>query len=208
MHACAARWRRRFCSCVDRLSSRCIPANESCGVSRLKRWLPDNESIRANRWLRWIGPALHHPHLWRPSRRGLALGMALGFFFGLLIPLAQIPLSAAAAVALRANVPAAVASTLVTNPLTFGPIYYGAWRLGSTILGDTAQAPPTPETIMEHAAPEESWWRALTRRILGVGKPLLLGLAILATAVGFTTYFVVSAAWRLSVMWKWHRRNR
>nr|WP_249221378.1 DUF2062 domain-containing protein [Cupriavidus sp. KK10] len=53
------------------------------------------------------------------SRRGLALE----FFFGLLIPLAQIPLSAAAAVALRANVPAAVASPLVTNPMTLGPIY-------------------------------------------------------------------------------------
>ncbi|MFJ4290633.1 DUF2062 domain-containing protein [Cupriavidus sp. NPDC089707] len=68
--------------------------------------------------------------------------MALGFFFGLLIPLAQIPRSAAAAVALRANVPAAVASTLVTNPLTFGPIYYAAWRVGSAILGEPVDAPP------------------------------------------------------------------
>lgn len=142
------------------------------------------------------------------SRRGLALGMALGFFFGLLIPLAQIPLSAAAAVALRANVPAAVASTLVTNPLTFGPVYYAAWRLGSAVLGDTAPAPPTPDPGMEAAASDESWWQTATRRILGVGKPLLLGLAILATAVGFATYFIVSAVWRISVVWKWRRRHR
>jgi len=80
-------------------------------MKRLRRWLPSAETIRANRWLRWLGPALHHPRLWHMSRRGLALGMALGFFFGLLVPLALIPLTAAAAVALRANVPAAVAST-------------------------------------------------------------------------------------------------
>ena len=79
-------------------------------MQRLRQLLPSAEAIRANRWLRWLGPALHHPKLWHLSRRGMALGMALGFFFGLLIPLAQIPLSVAAAVALRANVPVAVAT--------------------------------------------------------------------------------------------------
>lgn len=177
-------------------------------MSRLKRWLPDAESIRSNRWLRWLGPALHHPRLWHLSRRGVALGMALGFFFGLLIPLAQIPLSAAAAVALRANVPAAVASTLVSNPLTFGPLYYAAWRLGSAILGESSASPPPLEPIEVDGPVNQSWWRTALVRILGVGKPLLLGLAILATAVGFATYFVVSLVWRLAVLWKRRRRRR
>lgn len=177
-------------------------------MSRPKRWLPDAESIRSNRWLRWLGPALHHPRLWHLSRRGVALGMALGFFFGLLIPLAQIPLSAAAAVALRANVPAAVASTLVTNPLTFGPLYYAAWRLGSAILGESSAGPPPLEAIEVDEPASQPWWRTALGRILGVGKPLLLGLAILATTVGFATYFLVSLVWRLSVLWKRRRRRR
>jgi hypothetical protein len=177
-------------------------------MKRLRDWLPSAEAIRSNRWLRWLGPALHHPRLWHMSRRGLALGMALGFFFGLLVPLAQIPLSAAAAVALRANVPAAVASTLVTNPLTFGPVYYAAWRIGSAILGDPAEAPRLPPAADEDVPADESWWERATRRILGVGKPLVLGLAILATAVGVATYFLVSAVWKLSVLWKRHRRRR
>lgn len=143
------------------------------------------------------------------SRRGLALGMALGFFFGLLIPLAQIPLSVAAAVALRANVPAAVASTLVTNPLTFGPIYYAAWRVGSAVLGEPADtAPPEPLTATQDEPSDESWWRTASRRILGVGKPLLVGLAIIATAVGLATYILVSAAWKIYVILKRHRRHR
>ncbi|MCD0417004.1 DUF2062 domain-containing protein [Rubrivivax sp. JA1024] len=173
----------------------------------LRRWLPDAESIRANRWLRWLGPALHHPRLWHLSRRGLALGMALGFFFGLLVPLAQIPLSAAAAVALRANVPAAVASTLVTNPLTFGPLYYAAWRLGSAVLGEP-EPPPAPVEAEVEPDADTGWWQQAVGRILGVGKPLLLGLALMATGVGITTYFVVSAVWRLNVLWKRRRRQR
>lgn len=177
-------------------------------MRRLRRWLPSAEALQANRWLRWLGPALHHPQLWRMSRRGLALGMALGFFFGLLVPLAQIPLSAAAAVALRANVPVAVASTLVTNPLTFGPVYYAAWRVGSAILGEASADPPAPAVAAADDATDDSWWRSTVRRILGVGKPLLLGLAVMATAVGVATYFVVSAAWRLSVLWRRRRRRR
>ena len=177
-------------------------------MKRPHRWLPRAETLRANRWLRWLGPSLYHPRLWHLSRRGVALGMALGFFFGLLIPLAQIPLSAAAAVALRANVPAAVASTLVTNPLTFGPIYYAAWRVGSALLGEPPTAEHAPAEREVDAAESESWWATAKRRILGVGKPLLLGLAILATAVGLVTYFLVLAAWKLAVLWKRHRRRR
>ncbi len=177
-------------------------------MKRLHGWLPNAEAIRANRWLRWLGPALHHPRLWHLSRRGLALGMALGFFFGLLIPLAQIPLSAAAAVALRANVPAAIASTLVTNPVTFGPLYYAAWRVGSAILGGPAEPPSIPVELDQADRADESWWDETKRRVVGVGKPLALGLLILATTVGISTYFLVSAAWRLSVLWKRRRRRR
>lgn len=176
-------------------------------MQRLRQLLPSAESLRANRWLRWLGPGLQHPKLWHLSRRGLAMGMALGFFFGLLIPLAQIPLSAAAAVALRANVPAAVASTLVTNPVTFGPIYYAAWRVGSALLGQPVGARPPPVTVTDDQAGYERWWQAAYRRISSVGKPLLLGLAVMATATGVATYFVVSAIWKVSVLWKWRRRQ-
>lgn len=178
-------------------------------MRRLRDRLPSAEALRANRWLKWLGPALHHPQLWRMSRRGLALGMALGLFFGLLVPLAQIPLSAAAAVLLRANLPVAVASTLVTNPLTFGPVYYAAWHVGSAVLGEPMTAAPTPVAAPQAVDPaDEAWWRTASRRILGVGKPLLLGLAIMATVTGVATYFLVSTAWKVSVLWKRRRRRR
>lgn len=57
------------------------------------------------------------------------MGSAIGVFFAFITPIAQIPLSAAVAVAvaLRANVPSAVVATFVNTPPTFGPVYYAAW---------------------------------------------------------------------------------
>lgn len=177
---------------------------------RLLQLMPTPDALRSNRWLRWLGPALHHPRLWHMSRRGIALGMALGVFFGLLIPLAQIPLAAGAAVVLRANVPAAVASTLVTNPVTFGPVYYAAWRLGSAILGEPVGEDEQPPQMQEEAAeiPDQGWLTTVVQRIRGVGKPLLLGLAIVATVVGLLTYLMVTWIWHAKVVWQRRRRQR
>lgn len=173
----------------------------------LRRFLPSPQSIHGNRWLRWIGPALHHPRLWRFSRRGLALGVALGLFFGLLVPVAQIPLSAGAAVLLRANLPAAVACTLVTNPVTFGPVYYGAWQLGRVVLREPAEAGPPPLAAADAPA-EGNWWQRTLQQVGGVGKPLLVGLALVACAAGLLAYFAVSWAWVLRVGWQRRRRRR
>lgn len=169
-------------------------------------WLPSPQALQGNRWLRWIGPALHHPRLWHLNRRGVALGLALGLFFGLLIPIAQIPLAGGAAVLLRANVPMAVASTLVTNPVTFGPVYYAAWRTGSAILGDDGRAEAPAAQAQE--APQGSWWQRAWQRIEQAGKPLLLGLAIFATGFGLLGYLLVTLVWRLKVVLARRRRCR
>lgn len=179
-------------------------------LNRLRRLIPSRDDVLRSRWLRWLGPALHHPRLWHLSRRGLALGVALGVFFGLLVPLAQIPFSAAAAVALRANVPAAVASTLVTNPATFGPIYYAAWRLGAALLGEEGPAPgaPLPEAGAAAPAPlpDTGWFGQALRRVAAVGKPLLLGLSIFAVSMGLLSYVVASWIWALRVRLRRKRR--
>ena len=182
-------------------------------IRRLQTLLPSRERLHQMRWLRWLGPRLHHPRLWHFNRRGLALGLALGVFFGLLIPVAQIPFAATLAVLLRANLPAAVASTLVTNPVTFGPVYYGAYKLGQAILGGAApedgEAPPAfPDGTM-HA--EATWLDALAEAwewVTDVGKPLVLGLAIVATVSGVLVYALVQWAWAWKVRWLRRRRRR
>jgi uncharacterized protein (DUF2062 family) len=47
-----------------------------------------------------------------------------------LVPIGQFICAALLAIPTRANVPVAAAATLVTNPITFPPIYYAAYRLG------------------------------------------------------------------------------
>jgi hypothetical protein len=191
-------------------------ARGSGGQPFWHRWMPSQETLARHRWLRWLGPALHHPRLWHMSRRGIAMGCALGVFFGLLIPIAQIPIAAAAAVALRANVPSAVASTLVTNPVTFAPVYYAAWKVGHRILGgDAAEAPPhaviaatqASATTAAEQAGHHGPIRAAWHRLTGVGKPLVLGLALFATGFGLATWALVNALWWMRVQWRWRRRH-
>jgi uncharacterized protein len=182
---------------------------------RIKAWLPTPETLRTNRWLRWMGPTLQHPRLWHFSRKGIAMGLALGIFFGLLIPVAQMPLAAAAAVVLRANLPMAVASTLVTNPVTFGPVYYGAYHLGKAILGQPAPSDAQVNAFLNKTLEEPEvevgmWERFLQslRRLATVGKPLVVGLAILASLSGVLVYFLISAVWTLRVRWSRAKRLR
>lgn len=172
---------------------------------RLRAMVPTRVQIHNNPWLRWLGPLLRRPRLWRWSRRGVALGVALGIFFGLLIPVAQIPLSVGAAVLLRANVPAAAVSTLVTNPLTFGPLYYLAYKLGHWVSGVPSQATGMSvgdEALQASGLPREEV--RLWQRVMTVGKPLLLGLAILATLMGLLSYALIALTWK---GWTWYKRR-
>jgi len=126
----------------------------------------------------------------------VALGAALGVFFGFIIPVAQIFAAALVALVLRANLPVAAVSTLVSNPLTYGPIWVLAYRTGSAVLGET----PDPASVaeVEREAEEErvdpqTWGE----RFRAIGKPLALGLAIFAVVGGVATWIVANLLWLL-----------
>jgi uncharacterized protein (DUF2062 family) len=130
------------------------------------------------------------------------LGVAVGVFFGLLIPIAQIPMSAVAAIALRANLPAAAASTFISNPVTFPPIYYAAYKLGALVTG--AAALPAEEEIGAVPASDQSLWFQISR----MGKPLLVGLSTMACLVGLLTYVAIGLFWRWRTAQRWRNRGK
>lgn len=148
------------------------------------------------------------------------MALAVGLFFGLLIPVAQIPLAGIAAVLLRANVPVAVCSTLITNPVTFAPIYIFAYRLGSLILGDHGLAapplkPPASTELSDLTKlniPDPGlfawlagWWDS----VFSAGAPLAVGLLTLATVAGMSAYVLVLWTWRVRTWWiRRQRRSR
>jgi uncharacterized protein (DUF2062 family) len=115
---------------------------------------------------------------------------------------------------MRANVPITIASTLVTNPVTFGPVYYGAYRLGRFVLLEPeptvedleslmAQTTPTPEVeALGFIDRIQNAWQRLGQ----VGKPLFVGLGIVATLSGLLTYAVVHWMWLIRVrVARWRR---
>lgn len=188
-------------------------------TSRVAAWFkakwPTQESLAGNRWLSWLGPRLFHPHLWRLRRKTLALGLAIGVFFGFLIPLAQIPASAVVATVLRANLPAAMASTLVTNPITFGPVYFVAYKVGHALVGptDAAATPDSPPAggaqpatgaSPSDATSQDSSWAGFWGYITGVGKPLAVGLVIFAVLGASLVYTVANVVW----VWRVRRKRQ
>lgn len=175
----------------------------------LRRLLPSEEALRAHRSLRWLGPLLRRPWLWHISRRRVAAGAAIGVFFGFVFPVLQIALAAMAAVVLRANLPAAAVSTLVSNPLTYVPIGLLAHRTGAALLGepalDTAEPAQAAELVekLESLRVDEPAWS-----LSGIGKPLMLGLAVFAVVGAVVTWFTVNLAWIALVTWRRRRRRR
>lgn len=146
----------------------------------------------------WVGARTWHWH-----RRAVAGSVAIGLFCGLVPGPLQMLSAALLAVWWRQNVPLAMFVTLYTNPLTIVPLYWLAYQLGAGVSGDTAHAHCVLLTW--------SWqdgWAGLWHWGLALGKPLLLGLPLLASGLAVLGYVVVRLAWRVGVVWQWRARQR
>jgi hypothetical protein len=165
--------------------------------SLLRRFLPDPDKLRAHRGLRWMGPLLNRDWLWRANRHGIAAGLASGLFLGLLVPVGQMVFACAAALLLRANLPAAVAATFVSNPLTTPAILLGGYHLGVAVL---EIPPPLADTALSDLP--------LMEKLTAMGEPLLVGLSIMATVSAVLCYVAVVAVWRLPGLLRLARQRR
>ncbi|MGE0874217.1 MAG: DUF2062 domain-containing protein [Burkholderiales bacterium] len=175
-------------------------------IRSLRSLLPSRESLRSNPSLRWLGPLLNRAWLWQFNRRRVAAGIGIGVFFGFLIPVMQIAFAAVFALILRANLPAAVVSTLVSNPFTYAPIFVAAYRVGKLLLGepaDDAQAEAIGAGAEQLEVLAHSWWDSFTT----IGKPLMVGLAVFAVVGGLLAYFGTLLAWRVVVALRRRRRH-
>ena len=173
----------------------------------LERFLPTRDAITQSRLLRWLGPRIHDPLLWHVNRRSVARGVAMGVFFGLMIPIAQIPAAAIASLLLRGNLWIAAVSTLVSNPLTYGPLYYFAYRLGAGVIGTRTPADLTADDVEQPMRMIDSLAQAWAW-ITGIGQPLLVGMLIMAVTGAFIAYWGTQLVWRMRVTAKWRRLRR
>lgn len=172
---------------------------------RLKNFLPDHESIRQNRWLRPFSSTLLHPRLWHLNRHSAAGAVAVGLFCGLIPGPLQMLGASIMCVAFRVNLPLALLTTLYTNPLTIVPLYVLAYGFGSLVMslnGTDFVAPPELEGMRFSA-----WIPALIDWMAGLGKPLALGLVLLAATLSISGYLAVRWGWRIWLIRQWRRRK-
>jgi uncharacterized protein (DUF2062 family) len=176
---------------------------------RFRRFLPSHDSVRQNRYIAWFGPWLQHHNLWHLHRRSVAGGVAAGLFAGL-VPGSnpvQFVVAAMLAIAGHVNLPIAVFVTLYSNPLTIVPLYYVAFRLGQLVMFEGGNGLPPIAFHLEGKGFSE-WIPAALQWLSSVGKPLVIGLPLLAVILALVGYFVVDYAWQLHVRYEWSRRRR
>ena len=171
-----------------------------------RKFLPHHETVKSYRWLRPFGDWLQHPNLWHLHRRSVAGGAAIGLFCGLIPGPLQMISAVLLAILFRVNLPVAAFTTLYTNPLTILPLYAVAYEIGAWVIGRESGA-----TSAHLSFPEIHWhnWSiALWDWFTALGKPILIGLPLLAIGLAIVGYFAVRLAWYLAVVWKWRARKR
>lgn len=169
---------------------------------KLSQKLPHRDEIFASRWAKPFAPMFDKPYFWTLNRRQAAVSVAVGLFCGLMPGPTQMLSALMVAYFLRTNLPVALFTTLYTNPLTYMPLYYAAYRIGASILGkDSSESLEFP-SLDNNNFISESWnW------LLGAGKPLLVGVPTLGITLAIIGYIGVLWIWRLRTTHKWHKRR-
>ena len=125
----------------------------------------------------------------------------MAFFVGLFTAFMPVPgqmvVAALLAVRLRCNLPLSVGLVWITNPLTMGPIYYLAYRIGALLIDV-----PVQQVQFELS------WNWLTHSLGAIWQPFLLGCFIAGLFFGSVGYFVISMLWRWRVAHHWTKRKQ
>jgi len=140
---------------------------------------------------------LTHPVYFTAGRRTVSGGIALGVFIGLLPLPGQTALAIVGALLLRVSLPLAALSVWISNPLTFVPIFYFAYRVGAMLLNIPAEAVPTE--------PGLNW---LSEEIALRWQPLAYGSILIATSAASVAYLTVSTLWHVLTLQRYRRRHR
>lgn len=121
------------------------------------------------------------------------------FFIGLFCAFLPVPsqmlIAASMALIGRCNIAISVAVTWVTNPLTIGPMFFFAYKLGAWLL----------DTQVTITGLELSWaW--LSNQIGQIWWPLLAGCLICGWVSGLSGMLVSRMLWRLHIVRRWKQR--
>lgn len=161
-----------------------------------KRYLPDPHLLAQNPRFAWFRPLLRARGIWHFGRRSVAGGLSLGLFLAFVpIPVQQL-LSIPCALVLRVNLPAALGGVWVSNPLTFAPIFYFAYRVGLLATGTS----PSAHTLDFSIA-------GLAGTVGEIATPLLVGCLICGLVSATLGNLAVRLVWRLMLVQRIRRKR-
>ena len=163
----------------------------------LNRWLPEPGRIRSQTGMSFLGRLLDKRDLWQLNRRSTARAVAVGIFCSMIPVPFQMVLATAISVHIGCNIPVAAVMCWITNPLTVGPIFFGAYKVGAWILDVPAQA--------ERFEISLDW---LLTTFAGIWPPLVLGCVVIGAAAAALGFYAIHFAWRVAVVREWRSRRR
>lgn len=160
----------------------------------IQRFLPEHHVIKEHKHLQFLGEHLHNPNLWHLNRYSAALACAVGFFVMYLPIPGQMIVAAALAFLIGANLPLSVVLVWITNPLTWGPMFYPAYKLGTWLLGTGKEIIPEKFSLLNEMG--DIFW------------PLLLGSLIFGITLAALGYVGMQAVWRWVTVNRWRKRKQ
>ncbi len=177
---------------------------------RLKALLPTPEKLMESRSMKYFAPHLVDARLWQFNRKSLNKAVYIGVLSAFFPLPGQMLLALIGALVFRANVPMALGLTWITNPVTTLPVFYAAYYVGATILGE----PMISLRLIGKMVADFSLW------ILADGaNPFVtyqgsvsitafcLGLVLMAIVTSIICGLAFNVIWRYKTIISWQKRQ-
>lgn len=166
-----------------------------------RKWLPKLKTLKKNPNFKRIKRLLKRQGLEAFNRHTVAGGVAVGLFVNFLPLPFQMFWAALLAILFSANLPIAVALTWINNPFTFIPINFFIYKVGSLLLMEPSTTFSFPEF---HTSQNtfESFFQELIVWLGALGKPYLLGVAVVSLSAALSGYCLTHAFWTFSLLLK------
>lgn len=164
----------------------------------LKKHTPTTKSMKNSKELKGLKPYLKASCFWSYDHQCVARGIAAGLA-GSVIPGFQIFYAAILVIILRGNLLIALLCTLITNPLTFAPITYFIYYIGSLIIGN-GKTDFAIQKFQWDFSSLHAFWSNVSAWILQFGKAFLVGLPIVSLCLGLIGYIGTILIWKAYVL--------
>jgi len=162
----------------------------------IKRLFPKLDAVKEEKILKIFGPAVLQPNLWHINKKSVSRGFAIGAFCAFIPLPGQMILAAFLALTFAANLPIAIILTWITNPLTYTPIFFFAYKIGSFFITTNVTPKITDNEL------------SMLSNIMHIWEPLFLGSIILALIGSIISYLLIRIYWRYYVIKIWSKRKK